>query len=505
MSKQTSMTEDMELIPDLVETEEEEIIYHQFEKASVDLSGSIIEEDKSKRIPITILTGYLGSGKSTLLENIAKNSNKKLAVILNEFGDSIDIEKSLTIKQGDNEIEEWLELGNGCLCCTVKDNGVSAIERLVLKNKGFDHILLETTGLADPGPITTMFWLDDGLLSNVYIDGVVTVLDAGNIEKCLILISISIYLYKINKKPFIEFGQIIKPLETTVEDIQNGYEDRPYMPFRYPNNQTMSLLKMDINYWGIIDKEYFKFMKMKRKIFNEYKIDKLKEHKFFKRFYGLEYDKVFIELSEFTINHYINRYPKLFSKKGNKIYNHLMNEEYDIREMDPFLIVTRIAMEDFYVSYKSLEDKEMKCIGVSVAFSGGGFAISPIVGKSMDSIHGPVPYYEEKLKKSMNKWFERFTDPVERESIHLVWDLDLTYRSPKQKRITIHSVSPYAQAPLHGSVDRAIFNSFRRFKAQVLYITIPLAIVWSVWTDARDYNEYLYTKAGREELERVNV
>lgn len=185
MSKQTSMTEDMELIPDLVETEEEEIIYHQFEKASVDLSGSIIEEDKSKRIPITILTGYLGSGKSTLLENIAKNSNKKLAVILNEFGDSIDIEKSLTIKQGDNEIEEWLELGNGCLCCTVKDNGVSAIERLVLKNKGFDHILLETTGLADPGPITTMFWLDDGLLSNVYIDGVVTVLDAGNIEKCL--------------------------------------------------------------------------------------------------------------------------------------------------------------------------------------------------------------------------------------------------------------------------------------------------------------------------------
>lgn len=243
----------------------------------------------------------------------------------------------------------------------------------------------------------------------------------------LILISISIYLYKINKKPFIEFGQIIKPLETTVEDIQNGYEDRPYMPFRYPNNQTMSLLKMDINYWGIIDKEYFKFMKMKRKIFNEYKIDKLKEHKFFKRFYGLEYDKVFIELSEFTINHYINRYPKLFSKKGNKIYNHLMNEEYDIREMDPFLIVTRIAMEDFYVSYKSLKDKEMKCIGVSVAFSGGGFAISPIVGKSMDSIHGPVPYYEEKLKKSMNKWFERFTDPVERESIHLVWDLDLTY------------------------------------------------------------------------------
>ncbi|OUT22097.1 hypothetical protein CAS74_003086 [Pichia kudriavzevii] len=75
--------------------------------------------------------------------------------------------------------------------------------------------------------------------------------------------------------------------------------------------------------------------------------------------------------------------------------------------------------------------------------------------------------------------------------------------SPKQKRITIHSVSPYAQSPLHGSVNRAIFNSFRRFKSQVLYIALPFAIVWSVWTEARDYNEYLYTKAGREELERL--
>lgn len=179
------MSQDIELIPDLVEDEHDEIVYHEVEKAAVDLSGAIIEEDKNNRIPITILTGYLGSGKSTLLEKIAKNSNKKLAVILNEFGDSIDIEKSLTIKDKDNEIEEWLDLGNGCLCCTVKDNGVAAIERLVAKRKGFDHIILETTGLADPGPITTMFWLDDGLLSNVYIDGVITVLDSVNIERCL--------------------------------------------------------------------------------------------------------------------------------------------------------------------------------------------------------------------------------------------------------------------------------------------------------------------------------
>ncbi|GMM44806.1 hypothetical protein DAPK24_013810 [Pichia kluyveri] len=178
--------DDIELIPDLVIDENEEFQFHEVKKQIADTSGAIIEEDKEKRVPVTILTGYLGSGKSTLLEQIAKRGDRKLAVILNEFGDSIDIEKSLTVKdKNENEIEEWLDLGNGCLCCTVKDNGVAAIERLVAKKKGFDHIILETTGLADPGPITTMFWLDDGLLSNVYIDGVITVLDSKNIEKCL--------------------------------------------------------------------------------------------------------------------------------------------------------------------------------------------------------------------------------------------------------------------------------------------------------------------------------
>lgn len=187
MAGQTEQqTEMKELIPDLVEDAGDAVTFKEFLKPAPDLSGAIIEEDKNKRVPITILTGYLGSGKSTLLDQISKRGDRRLAVILNEFGDSIDIEKSLTYRDNENnEIEEWLDLGNGCLCCTVKDNGVAAIERLVNKKKNFDHIILETTGLADPGPITTMFWLDDGLLSNVYIDGVVTVLDSENIEKCL--------------------------------------------------------------------------------------------------------------------------------------------------------------------------------------------------------------------------------------------------------------------------------------------------------------------------------
>lgn len=143
-----------------------------------------------KKVPITIITGYLGSGKSTLLKQIGKNSKKRLAIILNEFGDSSAIEKSVTIedssKDSETSVQEWLDLGNGCLCCTVKDNGVVAIEQLIENSKDrIDYILLETTGIADPAPIARMFWLDEGLASNVYIDGVVTVLDSEHIITCL--------------------------------------------------------------------------------------------------------------------------------------------------------------------------------------------------------------------------------------------------------------------------------------------------------------------------------
>lgn len=139
-----------------------------------------------KKIPITIITGYLGSGKSTLLTNIGKTTNKRLAIILNEFGDSSTIEKSVTIQDQNDSVQEWLDIGNGCLCCTVKDNGVTAIENLIENSKDkIDYILLETTGIADPAPIAKMFWLDDGLASNIYIDGVITVVDAEHIAKCL--------------------------------------------------------------------------------------------------------------------------------------------------------------------------------------------------------------------------------------------------------------------------------------------------------------------------------
>ncbi|PSR77124.1 CobW/HypB/UreG, nucleotide-binding domain-domain-containing protein [Coniella lustricola] len=132
------------------------------------------------------ILGYLGAGKTTLLNYIlTAQHGKKVAVIMNEFGDSLDIEKSLTVNKDGESVEEWLEVGNGCICCSVKDTGVNAIEGLMAKKGKFDYILLETTGLADPGNLAPLFWVDEGLASTIYLDGIVTLVDAKNILKSL--------------------------------------------------------------------------------------------------------------------------------------------------------------------------------------------------------------------------------------------------------------------------------------------------------------------------------
>ncbi|XP_020857509.1 zinc-regulated GTPase metalloprotein activator 1A-like [Phascolarctos cinereus] len=142
------------------------------------------EEEEGKpdpyaKIPVTIITGYLGAGKTTLLNYIlTEQHNKRIAVILNEFGEGSALEKSLAVSQGGELFEEWLELRNGCLCCSVKDNGLKAIENLMQKKGKFDYILLETTGLADPGAVASMFWVDAELGSDIYLDGIVSVVDS---------------------------------------------------------------------------------------------------------------------------------------------------------------------------------------------------------------------------------------------------------------------------------------------------------------------------------------
>jgi G3E family GTPase len=129
------------------------------------------------KIPITIITGFLGAGKTTFLNHVLKeNHGKKIVVIQNEFGDRIGLEEAMVINK--NNVMEWIEFPNGCLCCTVKEEMLVAIENLVNKNPNIDSIFIETDGLADPEPLVRSLWVDTELDSTVYLDAIICIVDS---------------------------------------------------------------------------------------------------------------------------------------------------------------------------------------------------------------------------------------------------------------------------------------------------------------------------------------
>ncbi|CAI9113932.1 OLC1v1037493C1 [Oldenlandia corymbosa var. corymbosa] len=133
------------------------------------------------RIPATIITGFLGSGKTTLLNHIlTADHGKRIAVIENEYGE-VDIDGSLVAAKAAGA-EDIIMLNNGCLCCTVRGDLVRMIADLVKRKKGkFDHIVIETTGLANPAPIIQTFYAEDQVFNDVKLDGVVTLVDAKHV------------------------------------------------------------------------------------------------------------------------------------------------------------------------------------------------------------------------------------------------------------------------------------------------------------------------------------
>lgn len=137
-------------------------------------------------IPATILTGFLGSGKTTLLQRVLKEAHgQKIAVVENEFGEeSIDNE----ILVNDTE-EQIIQLNNGCVCCTIREDLRTTLQLLAAKKRqgllDFDRVVIETTGLADPGPVTQTFFMDDEIAESYLLDSIITLVDAKHANQQL--------------------------------------------------------------------------------------------------------------------------------------------------------------------------------------------------------------------------------------------------------------------------------------------------------------------------------
>ncbi|MBA2395698.1 MAG: GTP-binding protein [Ktedonobacteraceae bacterium] len=129
------------------------------------------------QVPVTILTGFLGSGKTTLLNHIlTAEHGKRIAVIENEFGE-VGVDQELVI----GAEEEIFEMNNGCICCTVRGDLIRILGNLMKRKDKFDYILVETTGMADPGPVAQTFFVDDEMQTKLKLDGIVTVVDAKHV------------------------------------------------------------------------------------------------------------------------------------------------------------------------------------------------------------------------------------------------------------------------------------------------------------------------------------
>ena len=137
-------------------------------------------------IPATILTGFLGSGKTTLLKRVLSESHgQKIAVIENEFGEE-NIDNEILVADTQEQI---IQMNNGCVCCTIREDLRTTLTDLAEKRRkgeiAFDRVVIETTGLADPGPVAQTFFMDDVIAESYLLDSVLTLVDAKHAESQL--------------------------------------------------------------------------------------------------------------------------------------------------------------------------------------------------------------------------------------------------------------------------------------------------------------------------------
>lgn len=239
------------------------------------------------------------------------------------------------------------------------------------------------------------------------------------------------------------------PLNITPEQVKN-YDDRPWRPFRWPYHQTMSIFRLDINHWLDMDKYYWRYIEEKKRIFHTYgneNVDCLPEG-----------EDAAMELMEIVTDHMLARYPYLFTlledkgSNGKIVRNEMTLEVLDMTlpmKQHPLIYVSKMAKEDFYLVKQDPTTKLHYLVAAAVPFPGGSFRVSEKLGKNLDIIHAEVPYYHEKLKKSMERWFERLgpNDPVERASWYITWDHKLRVNNVYQTEENLPAVDPTTVDP----------------------------------------------------------
>ena len=137
-------------------------------------------------IPATIVTGFLGSGKTTLLKRVLTEAHgQKIAVIENEFGDE-NIDNEILVQDSNEQI---IQLNNGCVCCSIREDLRTTLSDLAEKKRkgelSFDRVVIETTGLADPGPVAQTFFMDDEIAESYLLDSILTLVDAKHADEQL--------------------------------------------------------------------------------------------------------------------------------------------------------------------------------------------------------------------------------------------------------------------------------------------------------------------------------